>query len=609
MRKLYKTLGRLSLLAAGLLTASAAYAAAGNGAVYTGAVTTTCSNAYLETESDANRGNINLTINYSVTWQEDGNLLVTLISLDPNNIMGMTPQLAYNGVSPFADNKVTLTGSFNENDNVSFNFYMAYNGGLAEPTVNYIVGASNSTGGGDDSGNTGGGNTGGDQAGEGNGNTYTGTLDVTVLESAYTLTWSATWNKDKTVSLTLGNVPDVTGMEPKIFANGAQVGTFTRQNDVWTCTPTGTYEADTTPFKVELAYAGGATGQIDLGYTVGSTNSTGGGDDSGNTGGGDDGDDSGDDTGGGDDNGDDVTGEPGASYSGVPVEGTIVGGEYEGQKVTVAWTATWNEDETLTFTITVNPSNFAGLVPKLFIDNAFVGDFTAENGEFTYTTTEKYEAGDKPTLAFMVAVAAGATEQIPFEYTVGAEGNDSGSTTPPGSTPDDDNENTGNVGNGATAYGTLTGVFTNAMLLGDETVKDIDCTLEWTGTWNEDGTVTLTLDINPWVVGLSPQLQANGVYVADFNMVDGDNTKYTYTTTDTYKEGTTPFSLYLPYTGDTATILLDYEVGASGDVTGVQNLGSALRPNDGVYYDLSGRRVANPQYGIFILNGKKVVIK
>ncbi|MBQ2778730.1 MAG: hypothetical protein IJF46_03035, partial [Bacteroidaceae bacterium] len=30
---------------------------------------------------------------------------------------------------------------------------------------------------------------------------------------------------------------------------------------------------------------------------------------------------------------------------------------------------------------------------------------------------------------------------------------------------------------------------------------------------------------------------------------------------------------------------------------------------DGVYYDLSGRRVENPAAGIYIVNGKKVLVK
>lgn len=43
--------------------------------------------------------------------------------------------------------------------------------------------------------------------------------------------------------------------------------------------------------------------------------------------------------------------------------------------------------------------------------------------------------------------------------------------------------------------------------------------------------------------------------------------------------------------------------------TGIQSITPALSQGEGVYYDLSGRRVAQPTKGIFILNGKKVVVK
>ena len=45
-----------------------------------------------------------------------------------------------------------------------------------------------------------------------------------------------------------------------------------------------------------------------------------------------------------------------------------------------------------------------------------------------------------------------------------------------------------------------------------------------------------------------------------------------------------------------------------GDVTGIQKI-SAQGQNDGIYYDLSGRRVEKPSKGVFIVNGKKVIIK
>ncbi len=45
----------------------------------------------------------------------------------------------------------------------------------------------------------------------------------------------------------------------------------------------------------------------------------------------------------------------------------------------------------------------------------------------------------------------------------------------------------------------------------------------------------------------------------------------------------------------------------NGEATGIQNIERTL--NDGLFYDLSGRRVENPTKGLYIHNGKKVVIK
>ena len=46
-----------------------------------------------------------------------------------------------------------------------------------------------------------------------------------------------------------------------------------------------------------------------------------------------------------------------------------------------------------------------------------------------------------------------------------------------------------------------------------------------------------------------------------------------------------------------------------GETTGIDSLTPALNQGEGVYYDLSGRRIAEPTKGIYILNGKKVVVK
>ena len=41
------------------------------------------------------------------------------------------------------------------------------------------------------------------------------------------------------------------------------------------------------------------------------------------------------------------------------------------------------------------------------------------------------------------------------------------------------------------------------------------------------------------------------------------------------------------------------------DPNGVETVGTAME--DGVYYDLMGRRVDNPSKGIYIVNGKKII--
>ncbi len=47
---------------------------------------------------------------------------------------------------------------------------------------------------------------------------------------------------------------------------------------------------------------------------------------------------------------------------------------------------------------------------------------------------------------------------------------------------------------------------------------------------------------------------------------------------------------------------------ADGETTGISSLTPALSQGEGVYYDLSGRRVAQPIKGLYIVNGKKVLV-
>jgi hypothetical protein len=46
-----------------------------------------------------------------------------------------------------------------------------------------------------------------------------------------------------------------------------------------------------------------------------------------------------------------------------------------------------------------------------------------------------------------------------------------------------------------------------------------------------------------------------------------------------------------------------------GDATGINNLTPSLSKGEGEYFDLQGRKVAQPTKGVYIINGKKVVIR
>lgn len=46
-----------------------------------------------------------------------------------------------------------------------------------------------------------------------------------------------------------------------------------------------------------------------------------------------------------------------------------------------------------------------------------------------------------------------------------------------------------------------------------------------------------------------------------------------------------------------------------GNMTGIQNITTAVKQSEGVVFDLQGRKVAQPAKGLYIVNGKKVIIK
>ena len=58
-----------------------------------------------------------------------------------------------------------------------------------------------------------------------------------------------------------------------------------------------------------------------------------------------------------------------------------------------------------------------------------------------------------------------------------------------------------------------------------------------------------------------------------------------------------------------APAFFGFGFGNGDGTTGIQTIDNGKLTNDNVYYDLQGRRVAQPTKGLYIVNGKKVVIK
>lgn len=76
-------------------------------------------------------------------------------------------------------------------------------------------------------------------------------------------------------------------------------------------------------------------------------------------------------------------------------------------------------------------------------------------------------------------------------------------------------------------------------------------------------------------------------------------------------EGTTTLAAnkaYLEYEAGTTSSVQGYRFGFGG-TTGVAGVETAAPAGEAVYHDLSGRRVTAPARGIYILNGRKVVVK
>lgn len=83
-----------------------------------------------------------------------------------------------------------------------------------------------------------------------------------------------------------------------------------------------------------------------------------------------------------------------------------------------------------------------------------------------------------------------------------------------------------------------------------------------------------------------------------------DHGTYSYTLTQDYD------SIMLSRDGNTKTHITTLAVtrGGAGGTTAVENI-AVEQETETVIYDLSGRRVKNPSHGLYIINGKKVLVK
>ncbi|MBQ2073971.1 MAG: hypothetical protein II463_04685, partial [Bacteroidaceae bacterium] len=58
-------------------------------------------------------------------------------------------------------------------------------------------------------------------------------------------------------------------------------------------------------------------------------------------------------------------------------------------------------------------------------------------------------------------------------------------------------------------------------------------------------------------------------------------------------------------TGDSARVLMVFD---DGQTTSIDNI-QGRKVDEGIYYNLRGQRVQNPTKGLYVVNGKKVIIK
>lgn len=121
--------------------------------------------------------------------------------------------------------------------------------------------------------------------------------------------------------------------------------------------------------------------------------------------------------------------------------------------------------------------------------------------------------------------------------------------------------------------------------------------------------IPVTTGVTAWADDDNAFVRGTGAAVATS---DGSNYNYVLST----KSGVVGFyqangetvptnKAYQQSTTNAARVALNFD----GETTGIQNLTPTLSEGEGAVYDLQGRRVALPTKGLYIVNGKKVIVK
>lgn len=112
------------------------------------------------------------------------------------------------------------------------------------------------------------------------------------------------------------------------------------------------------------------------------------------------------------------------------------------------------------------------------------------------------------------------------------------------------------------------------------------------------------------------QSVTNWNFVGKYSSTTVPTGSYYFKSNKLYQKGASgtttikPFRAYLTYTGSTQSApALNFVI--DGETTGIAHISAdgQMALEEGAFYNLNGQRVANPTKGLYIVNGKKVVIK